>query len=100
MTVLLQSSVFKGGVQKQAQGFQGLTDAYKLEKLTLQQNRPGSAENVPHHRNGDAVADDREHQDSDVVPAELPARAVEGQKPRPRSKACDPNHHTGELACV
>ena len=61
---------------------------------------PSSVETVPHHRNGDAVADDREHQDIDVVPAELPARAVEGQKPRPRSKACDPDDHTGELACV
>src|SRR3954468_7061439 len=38
-TVLLQSSVFGGGVQKRVQGFQGLTDAHKLEKLTLQQNR-------------------------------------------------------------
>ena len=36
--VLLQSSVFGGGVQKRVQGFQGLTDAHKLEKLTLQQN--------------------------------------------------------------
>ncbi len=61
---------------------------------------PGSAENVPHHRNGDAIANDREHQDIDVVPAERPARAVEGQKPRPRSKACDPDDHTGELASV
>ncbi len=34
---LLQSSVFGGGVQKRFQGFQGLTNAHKLEKLTLQQ---------------------------------------------------------------
>src|SRR5215210_353162 len=61
---------------------------------------PGSVENVPHHRNGDAIANDREHQDIDVVPAEFPTRAVEGQKPRPRSKACDPDDHTGELASV
>src|SRR3954464_5477258 len=33
--------------------------------------------------------DDREHQDIDVVAAKLPTRAVEGQKPRPRSNACD-----------
>src|SRR3954469_24620647 len=38
-TVLSQSSVFGGGIQKRVQGFQGLTDAHKLEKLTLQQNR-------------------------------------------------------------
>src|SRR3954452_19110107 len=61
---------------------------------------PGSAENVPHHRNGNAIANDRQHQDSDVVPAEFPTRAVKGQKPRPRSEACDPDDHTGELACV
>src|SRR3954453_16298950 len=61
---------------------------------------PGAVENVPHHRNGDAIANDREHQDIDVVPAELPKRAVEGQKPQPRSKTCDPNDHSGELACV
>src|SRR4051794_17848352 len=61
---------------------------------------PGSAENVPHHRNGNAIANDREHQDIDVVSAELPTRAVKGQKPRPRSKTCDPDDHTGELACV
>src|SRR3954447_24339052 len=42
---------------------------------------PGSVENVPHHRNGDAIANDREHQDIDVVAAKLPTRAVEGQKP-------------------
>src|SRR3954447_13408030 len=60
----------------------------------------GSAENVPHHRNGNAVADDRQHQDIDVVLAEFPTRAVEGQKPRPRSKACDPDDHSGELASV
>ena len=34
------------------------------------------------------------------MPAERPARAVEGQKPRPRSKGCDPDDHTGELASV
>src|SRR5687767_7365407 len=39
---------------------------------------PGSVENVPHHRNGNAIANDREHQDIDVVPAEFPTRAVEG----------------------
>src|SRR3954451_23114329 len=61
---------------------------------------PGSAENVPHHRNGDALMDDREHQDIDVVAAEFPTRAVEGQKPRPRSEAYDPDDHTGELASV
>src|SRR3954465_3180514 len=61
---------------------------------------PGSAENVPHHRNGNAIANDREHKELDVVPAELPTRAVKGQKPRPRSKTCDPDDHTGELACV
>src|SRR3954452_15888087 len=61
---------------------------------------PGSAENVPHHRNGNAVMDDRQHQDIDVVAAKLPTRAVEGQKPRPRSEAYDPDDHTGELASV
>jgi hypothetical protein len=61
---------------------------------------PGSVENVPHHRNGDAIANDREHQDIDVVVAEFPTRAVEGQKPRPRSEAYDPDDHTGELASV
>ena len=61
---------------------------------------PGSAENVPHHRNSNAVADDREHQDIDVVPAEFPTRTVEGQKPRPRSNACDPDDHSGELASI
>src|SRR3954469_20078242 len=61
---------------------------------------PGSVKNVPHHRNGNAVMDDRQHQDIDVVAAKLPTRAVEGQKPRPRSKTCDPNDHTGELASV
>src|SRR3954466_13547444 len=61
---------------------------------------PGSAEDVPHHRNGDAIANDREHQDIDVVAAEFPTRAVESQKPRPRSKACDLDDHTGELASV
>jgi hypothetical protein len=61
---------------------------------------PGSVKNVPHHRDGNAVANDREHQDIDGVPAERPTRAVEGQKPRPRSKACDPDDHTGELASV
>src|SRR3954453_11060679 len=61
---------------------------------------PGAVKNVPHHRNGNAVADDREHEDIDVVSAEFPTRAVEGQKPRPRSKTCDPNDHTGELASV
>src|SRR4051812_47426509 len=61
---------------------------------------PGSAENVPHHRNGNAVMDDRQHQDIDVVAAKLPTRAVEGQKPRPRSNACDPDDHSGELASV
>ena len=44
--------------------------------------------------------DDREHQDIDVVAAKLPTRAVEGQKPRPRSEAYDPDDHTGELASV
>src|SRR4051794_26466512 len=39
---------------------------------------PGSTENVPHHRNGNAVMDDRHHQDIDVVAAKLPTRAVEG----------------------
>src|SRR5215217_5519461 len=61
---------------------------------------PGSVKNVPHHRNGNAVANDREHEDIDIVAAERPTRAVEGQKPRPRSKACDPDDHPGELACV
>src|SRR4051794_39228964 len=61
---------------------------------------PGSAENVPHHRNGNTIANDREHQDIDFVSAELPTRAVEGQKPRPRSNACDPDDHSGELASV
>ena len=61
---------------------------------------PGSVENVPHHRNGNALMDDREHQDIDVVAAKLPTRAVEGQKPRPRSNACDPDDHSGELASV
>ena len=61
---------------------------------------PGSAENVPHHRNGNALMDDRQHQDIDVVAAKLPTRAVEGQKPRPRSNACDPDDHSGELASV
>src|SRR4051795_11100220 len=61
---------------------------------------PGAVKNVPHHRNGDAIANDREHQDIDVVPAELPTRAVKGQKPRPRSEAYDPDDHTGELASV
>src|SRR3954447_1962892 len=61
---------------------------------------PGSAENVPHHRNGNAIANDREHQDIDVVSAERPTRAVESQKPRPRSKTCDPDDHSGELASV
>src|SRR3954447_351861 len=61
---------------------------------------PGSAENVPHHRNGDAVMDDRQHQDIDVVLAKLPTRAVERQKPRPRSEAYDPDDHPGELASV
>src|SRR4051795_3146161 len=59
-----------------------------------------SAENVPHHRNGDALMDERQHQDIDVVLAEFPTRAVEGQKPRPRSNACDPDDHSGELASV
>ena len=27
-------------------------------------------------------------------------KAVEGQKPRPRSEARDPDHHSGELASV
>src|SRR5215210_9530775 len=44
---------------------------------------PGAVENVPHHQDGNAIANDREHQDIDVVAAELPTRAVEGQKPRP-----------------
>src|SRR5215210_4790326 len=44
---------------------------------------PSSAENVPHHRDGNAIANDREHQDIDFVSAELPTRAVKGQKPRP-----------------
>src|SRR4051794_20406208 len=44
--------------------------------------------------------DDRQHQDIDVVAAKLPTRAVEGQKPRPRSNACDPDDHSGELASV
>jgi len=61
---------------------------------------PGSVENVPHHRNGNAIANDREHQDIDIVLAEFPTRAVEGQKPRPRSEAYDPDDHTGELASV
>src|SRR3954467_14730140 len=61
---------------------------------------PGSAENVPHHRNGNALMDDRQHQDIDVVAAKLPTRAVEGQKPRPRSNACDPDDHSGELASI
>ena len=34
---LLQSSGFGGEVQTWVQGFQGLIDTYKLEKLTLQQ---------------------------------------------------------------
>jgi hypothetical protein len=45
-----------------------------------------------------SIADDRKHQDIDVVPAEPPTRAVEGQKPR--SQAGDPDDHTGELAAV
>src|SRR3954466_1358335 len=61
---------------------------------------PGSAENVPHHRKGNAVMDDRQHQDADVVAAELQTPAAEGQKPRPRSNACDPDDHSGELASV
>src|SRR3954467_3605861 len=61
---------------------------------------PGSVENVPHHRNGDAIANDREHQDIDVVLAEFPTRAVEGQKPRPRSEAYDPDDHSGALASI
>src|SRR3954447_15293240 len=61
---------------------------------------PSSAENVPHHRNGNALMDDREHQDIDFVSAELPTRAVESKKPRPRSKTCDPDDHSGELASV
>jgi len=31
---------------------------------------PGSVENVPHHRDGNAIANDRQHQDIDVVAAE------------------------------
>src|SRR3978361_1621229 len=57
----------------------------------------GPVKHIPQDRDSDAVVDDGKHGEVEVAPPELPARAIKGEKPGPRSDPGDPDDGARQL---